>query len=91
MNIFAKATGVTKVISMALLLGSSLANAKPVDLTTKDGFAIKADYFASNDKTDKAVLMLHQCNYNRSMYNEIGKSLAKKGINALSLDFRGFW
>ena len=79
-----------KLCSIVLLSAASLTHAKPIDLTTEQGFVIKADYFASKTKTNKAVLMLHQCNFNRSMYEQIGKSFAKRGINALSIDFRGF-
>jgi hypothetical protein len=34
--------------------------------------------------------MLHQCNYNRTMYDIIGAQFVQKSIYALSLDFRGF-
>jgi dienelactone hydrolase len=34
------------------------------------------------------VLMLHQCNGERSMYDTLGKMLAEQGIHAFSLDFR---
>lgn len=34
--------------------------------------------------------MLHQCNFDRTMYNNIGKQLADNGLHAVSLDFRGF-
>lgn len=66
------------------------SNANEITLTTDKGFDLKASYYQSNKTSDRAVLLLHQCNYNRSMYNAIGQQLAEQGIHALSLDFRGF-
>ena len=59
-------------------------------MKTEQGFELKADYYQSNKVSDRAVLLLHQCNYNRTMYNEMAQQLAQRGIHALSLDFRGF-
>lgn len=75
----------------AVLLIFSLAT-QAVDLTlkTQTGFELKASYYQSNKISDRAVLLLHQCNYNRTMYKDIGQQLADNGIHALSLDFRGF-
>lgn len=64
--------------------------AKEVTLSTEDNFQLKADYFAPKNNSNRAVLMLHQCNFNRSMYDNIGADLAQRGIHAFSLDFRGF-
>lgn len=58
-----------------------------VALMAKDGFKLKADYFAGQSHKP-GVLMLHQCNAERSMYEQLGKKLAAQGIHALSLDFR---
>jgi len=66
------------------------AQASSLVLTTEDDMALKADYFQSVKDSNRGVLMLHQCNYNRTMYDDIGEQLAQKGIHALSLDFRGF-
>lgn len=79
-----------KTFSFALLCSSLTAYAGEVTLKTDKGFELKGDYYKSKKKSNKAVLMLHQCNYNRTMYNDIGATLAKKGIHAMSLDFRGF-
>lgn len=66
------------------------AHASSIVLNADDGMALKADYFQSKKDSNRGVLMLHQCNYNRTMYDKIGEQLAEKGIHALSLDFRGF-
>jgi len=82
-------------LSLALLSATLLAftlttHADELILTTEEGFELKASYYQSNKTSNRAVLLLHQCNYNRTMYNDIGQQLAEQGIHALSLDFRGF-
>ncbi|MBE0367000.1 alpha/beta hydrolase [Pseudoalteromonas aurantia] len=81
-----------KVLSVFIFLASfsTVTHATENVLITSDNFALKTDYFKPNIASDRAVLMLHQCNYNRSMYTKIGEQLAQLGIHALSLDFRGF-
>jgi len=78
------------LLSVTLLIFSLNSQAEDLTLTTDKGFALKTSYYESNNANDRAVLLLHQCNYNRSMYNDIGKQLSEQGIHALSLDFRGF-
>jgi dienelactone hydrolase len=79
-----------KIISAALLTLTASSQANELTLTTDKGFELKASYYQSNKTSDRGVLLLHQCNYNRTMYNDIGQQLSDKGIHALSLDFRGF-
>jgi len=83
-------TSLVKLLSVCLLTISFSNQAEDTILKTDQGFELKANYYQSNKKSDRAVLLLHQCNYNRTMYNDIGQQLAKRGIHALSLDFRGF-
>ncbi len=73
---------------MAILPITGFAVEKSI--TAEDGFALSTAYFEPEESSGRAMLMLHQCNYNRSMYDQLGKSLAKQGIHAISLDFRGF-
>ena len=81
-------------LSFASLLIAANSFAAEITLTTPDNFALKADYYPSNNSVKsankRAVLMLHQCNYNRTMYDNIGEQLAQQSVHALSLDFRGF-
>ncbi|MFT7561511.1 MAG: esterase/lipase [Flavobacteriales bacterium] len=51
---------------------------------------LKASYFEPQQGSTRAVLMLHQCNSDRSMYDVIGPELGRRGAHALSMDFRGF-
>jgi dienelactone hydrolase len=60
-----------------------------VDLTTADGTKLKASYFAAA-KPGPGVLLLHQCNRQRKIWDGLAQQLAAAGINVLTLDYRGF-
>ncbi len=81
---------ISKAVVISTLLASFASLSTEITLTSQDNFNLKADYFKGQEKGTRAVLMLHQCNFNRSMYDNMGEQLAKKGIHALSLDFRGY-
>ena len=63
--------------------------ARVIDLTAPDGVKLKATFFASA-KPGPGVLLLHQCNRQRKVWDELAQQLAKAGINVLTLDLRGF-
>jgi len=60
-----------------------------VDLTAADGTKLKASYFAA-PKPGPGVLLLHQCNGQRKVWDGMAQQLAAAGINVLTLDYRGF-
>jgi len=60
-----------------------------VDLKASDGIALKASFFAAA-KPGPGVLLLHQCNRQRKVWDELAGQLAAAGINTLTLDLRGF-
>jgi dienelactone hydrolase len=60
-----------------------------VDLTAADGVKLKATYFAAG-KPGPGVLLLHQCNRQRKIWDGLAQQLAAAGINVLTLDYRGF-
>jgi dienelactone hydrolase len=59
-----------------------------VDLTAADGTKLKATYYAA--KPGPGVLLLHQCNRQRKIWDGLAQQLAAAGINVLTLDYRGF-
>ena len=69
-------------------LGASHAH-RIVDLTASDGTKLKANYFAAA-KSGPGVLLLHQCNRQRKVWDDLAQQLAAAGINVLTLDYRGF-
>src|ERR1700738_2535144 len=74
----------------ALSCGVSAWSAeRVVDLTAGDGTKLKATYFAAA-KPGPGVLLLHQCNRQRKIWDELAQQRATAGINVLTLDLRGF-
>lgn len=60
-----------------------------VDLTSPDGTRLKATFFAAA-KPGPGVLLLHQCNRQRKVWNDLAQRFAASGLNVLTVDFRGF-
>ena len=80
-------------LATLLLAASGMAQQPPapriVDLTAKDGTKLKASFFAAA-KPGPGVIMLHQCNRQRKVWDELAGNLAASGISVVTLDFRGF-
>ncbi len=76
-----------------VLAVSSIAQTKltehPVDLTSTDGTNLKATFFPAA-KSGPGVLLLHQCNKNRKIWDGLARQLANSGINVVTLDLRNF-
>jgi dienelactone hydrolase len=68
---------------------TSTCGQRIVDLTAPDGTALKATYFDAG-KPGPAVLLLHQCNRDRKVWDGLATELAGAGLNVLTLDNRGF-
>ncbi len=84
----------TPLLFVSLLLGLTCAAQQApaprvVDLAAPDGINLKATYFAAG-KPGPGVLLLHQCNRQRKVWDDLAQRLAASGINVLTLDFRGF-
>src|SRR5579864_122629 len=62
---------------------------KVTDLTSADGINLKVSFFAAG-KPGPGVLLLHQCNRQRRIWDGLALQLAASGINVLTLDLRGF-
>jgi dienelactone hydrolase len=60
-----------------------------IDLKASDGATLKATYFAAA-RPGPGVLLLHQCNRQRKVWDDLGRELAAAGINVLTMDLRGF-
>jgi len=60
-----------------------------VDLTSPDGTRLKATFFAAA-KPGPGVLLLHQCNRQRKVWDDLAQKFAASGLNVLTVDFRGF-
>ena len=74
---------------VAALPRPTLASQRVVDLTAADGTKLKATYFSA-EKPGPGVLLLHQCNRQRKVWDGLAQQLAAAGVNVLTLDYRGF-
>jgi len=60
-----------------------------VSLASPDGIVLKASYFGAG-KPGPGVLLLHQCNRQRKVWDGLAEGLASSGISVLTLDYRGY-
>ena len=80
---------------LALLLLALFSNAQSnppgrvVDLTSADGTKLKGTFF-SPAKPGPGVLLLHQCNKDRKIWDGLAQQLAASGVNVLTFDLRNF-
>ena len=77
------------LVGVFTLAVNSWSAEKVVDLTAADGTKLKATYFAAA-KPGPGVLLLHQCNRQRKIWDGLAQQLAAAGINVLTLDYRGY-
>ena len=84
---------VLRLLVASLLTLSATAQQAPaarvIDLKASDGTILKATYFAAV-KSGPGVLLLHQCNRQRKVWDDLAGQLATAGINVLTFDLRGF-
>ncbi|MEM1247508.1 MAG: alpha/beta fold hydrolase [Acidobacteriota bacterium] len=82
----------SRIVSLALLvfvgLGAAAPGQETVHFESADGFRLEGSLW-SND-SGPGVLLLHQCNNQRTMYDELAAQLAGEGFKVLTVDFRGF-
>src|SRR5277367_776651 len=60
-----------------------------VALTATGGVILKATYFAAA-QPGPGVLLLHQCDRQRKVWDDLAERLAASGLNVLTVDFRGY-
>ena len=82
-------------LSFALFfLGTLAASGAPVpsrnvDLKASDGTKLAATYYPG-DRSGPGILLLHQCNKDRSSWNALAEELATRGFHVLTMDYRGY-
>lgn len=75
-------------IVTVLFAAETLAEKKEVSFTAADGFALKGTFYS--EKAGPGVLLLHQCNADHQIYDNLATMLSRAGYNVLAFDFRGF-
>lgn len=68
---------------------SAQAEQRDIDLKAADGTRLKATYFAAATP-GPGVVLLHMCNSQRKAWATVGATLAKQGVHAIALDYRGY-
>ena len=61
----------------------------PASLAAPDGTKLAATYY-SGAQPGPGILLLHQCNRDRSVWNALAEGLARAGFHVLTLDYRGY-
>lgn len=89
-------SAIFRFISLVVISGSALAlqaqqaaSVRVVDIKAPDGANLKATFFAAA-KPGPGVMLLHQCNRQRKIWDDLAKQLSAVGINVLTMDLRGF-
>lgn len=77
------------VLAALLAGGTAAAQSQDVDLTGADGTNLKATYL-SPGQPGPAMLLVHQCNMDRTSWSGIAAQLVDAGVHVLTLDLRGF-
>lgn len=67
--------------------GATLAQ-ETVHFESEDGTRLEGTLWGHDDAP--GVLLLHQCNNQRTMYDDLASKLSASGFKVLTVDFRGF-
>jgi dienelactone hydrolase len=68
---------------------STAASKGEVSFAAPDGFSLKGTFYSAG-KAGPGILLLHQCNADHQVYDQLGTMLSTAGYNVLAFDFRGF-
>lgn len=60
-----------------------------VDLTAPDGLKLKGT-FSGTAASGPGVLLLHQCNRQRKVWDDLARRMAAAGMNVMTVDLRGY-
>ena len=72
-----------------VMVAPTTAQSTDIDLKAPDGVTLKATY-TSPGRPGPAMLLIHQCNMDRSSWSGISAQLVDAGIHVLTMDLRGF-
>lgn len=61
----------------------------PITLKAPDGLALKASYY-SPGKPGPGLVLLHQCNRDRSAWHTFATAAAARGYHVIAMDYRGY-
>ncbi len=73
----------------ALSFAADSTAIRDVEIAAPDGVKLKATFYPAG-KPGPGVLLLHMCNTTRKSWAPVAQQLSAAGINALTVDYRGF-
>lgn len=76
-----------QLIFLILIFASAHAQ-KLVTFKANDGLEVTADYYETENESNRYFLLFHQAEYSRGEHKEIGRKLIKLGYNCLAVDLR---
>jgi dienelactone hydrolase len=77
------------VIVCLTLVAPAQGQKREVDLAAPDGMKLKATYYPAA-KPGPGVLLLHQCNRDRTTWDLFARRLNERGIHVVTMDYRGY-
>ncbi len=72
---------------VVFLAAESRAEKNAVSFNAPDGLTLKGAFYTTG-KAGPGILLLHQCNADHQVYDELGMMLSTAGYNVLAFDFR---
>lgn len=81
-------TGSFAFLIVAVFAAEAFAEKRDVSFTAQDGVALKGSFYSA-PKAGPGVLLLHQCNADHRVYDNLATMLSAAGYNVLAFDFRG--
>jgi dienelactone hydrolase len=81
----------TAILVLGLAVTPALAQPAetPVTLKAPDGITLKASYY-SPGKPGPGLMLLHQCNRDRTAWAPFARQAVARGFHVLAMDYRGF-
>ena len=84
-----RSLGFGLVVALILANTVALSAQTDVDIVGADGVKLRATY-SSPGKAGPGMLLIHQCNVDRSSWSALTKKLVGAGVHVLAMDLRGF-
>ena len=84
-----KKLSLVSLIILLIAVKSPAASKGEVSFAAPDGFSLKGTFYSAG-KPGPGLLLLHQCNADHQVYDQLGTMLSTAGYNVLAFDFRGF-
>lgn len=77
------------LVSAFAVAGQQAPAPRVVDLTAPDGLQLKGT-FSGAAASGPGVLLLHQCNRQRKVWDDLARRMAAAGMNVMTVDLRGY-